>query len=104
MIWMPAAFYLMITGEFWSGALLLAWGGIVISSVDNILRPRLVGGDTKMPDLLILVSTLGGLGMFGAVGLVVGPVIAALFITMWDVFGVTFKEAITEQEAAQAET
>jgi predicted PurR-regulated permease PerM len=104
LIWIPAAFYLMLTGHFWSGVLLLAWGGIVISSVDNILRPRLVGGDTKMPDLLILVSTLGGLGMFGAVGLVIGPVIAALFVTMWEVFGVTFKEAITGQEPAQAET
>jgi predicted PurR-regulated permease PerM len=104
LIWMPVAFYLMITGQIWPGILLLAWGGIVISSVDNILRPRLVGGDTKMPDLLILVATLGGLGMFGAVGLVVGPVIAALFVTMWDVFGVTFKEAFTEQKAVQAET
>jgi predicted PurR-regulated permease PerM len=103
-IWMPVAFYLMLTGNFWSGALLLAWGAIVISSVDNILRPRLVGGDTKMPDLLILVSTLGGLGMFGAVGLVVGPIIAAMFVTIWDVFGVTFKEAFAQDEPATAET
>jgi predicted PurR-regulated permease PerM len=104
LVWMPAAIILLATGEIWYGLLLLAWGGIVISSVDNILRPRLVGGDTKMPDLLILVSTLGGLAAFGAVGLVVGPIIAALFVTMWDVFGVTFREAFAGAQTAEAET
>ena len=56
-----------------------------MTTVDNLLRPLLVGRDTKMPDLLVLVSTFGGLASFGAVGLVIGPVIAGLFITIWSV-------------------
>ncbi len=104
LVWLPAAIYLLATGDVWQGVVLLIWGAVVISSVDNVLRPRLVGGDTQMPDLLILVSTLGGLALFGAVGLVVGPVIAALFLTMWDVFGVTFRDGFSIEEAAAGET
>jgi predicted PurR-regulated permease PerM len=104
LVWLPAAIYLLATGDIWQGVVLLIWGAVVISSIDNVLRPRLVGGDTQMPDLLILVSTLGGLALFGALGLVVGPVIAALFLTMWDVFGVTFRDAFSITETAAGET
>jgi predicted PurR-regulated permease PerM len=62
--------------------------------VDNVLRPRLVGKDTKMPDLLILLGTLGGLVLFGAAGIIVGPVVAALFITVWEIYGTTFKDIL----------
>jgi predicted PurR-regulated permease PerM len=62
--------------------------------VDNVLRPRLVGRDTKMHDLLILFSTLGGLFFFGASGFIIGPILAALFITVWEMFGVTFRDAL----------
>jgi predicted PurR-regulated permease PerM len=86
LVWLPAGLYLLVTGAFWQGAVLLAFGALVISSVDNLLRPVLVGADTKMPDYLILVSTLGGLAIFGINGLVIGPVIAALFIASWDLF------------------
>lgn len=104
LVWLPAAVGLLIAGDIWQGVTLLIWGGAVISSVDNVLRPALVGSDTQMPDVLILISTLGGLALFGAVGLAVGPVIAAMFITMWDIFGVTFRDAFAMEDEATAGT
>ena len=65
-----------------------------MGTIDNILRPILVGKDTQMPDLLVLVSTLGGLAMFGAVGLIIGPVIGGLFITMWELFEAVFGDSL----------
>jgi len=86
LIWLPVSIYLMATGALWQGIALLAFGVLVISTVDNFLRPVLVGGDARMPDYLVLVSTLGGLAIFGINGLVIGPVIAAMFIAAWDLF------------------
>jgi predicted PurR-regulated permease PerM len=62
--------------------------------VDNVLRPILVGKDAKMPDLLILVGTLGGLYFFGAIGLIVGPVVCGLFLTVWEIYGATFRDIL----------
>jgi predicted PurR-regulated permease PerM len=90
LVWVPAVLYLFATGSTAMAIALTAWCALVIGSIDNVLRPRLVGGDTQMPDLLILISTFGGLSVFGAVGLIVGPTIAGLFVTIWDVFGQTF--------------
>ncbi len=90
LVWVPAVIYLFATGSTAMAIALIAWCALVVGSIDNVLRPRLVGGDTQMPDLLILISTFGGLSAFGAVGLIVGPTIAGLFVTMWDVFGQTF--------------
>ena len=70
----------------------LLWCAIVVGTVDNFLRPRLVGRDTKMSDLLVLLGTLGGLIMFGAIGFIVGPIIAALFITVWEIYGHAFAD------------
>jgi predicted PurR-regulated permease PerM len=86
LVWVPAAIYLLATGSIWEGIVLLAFGAFVIGLVDNILRPLLVGKDTKMPDYVVLISTLGGLATFGLNGFVVGPVIAAMFIAAWDIF------------------
>jgi predicted PurR-regulated permease PerM len=86
LVWVPAAIYLLATGSVWQGVVLLAFGAFVIGLVDNILRPLLVGKDTKMPDYIVLISTLGGLATFGLNGFVVGPVIAAMFIAAWDIF------------------
>jgi predicted PurR-regulated permease PerM len=83
LIWVPVSLYLLATGAVWQGIALMAYGVLVISTVDNFLRPVLVGNDTKMPDYLVLVSTLGGIGIFGINGLVIGPVIAAMFIAAW---------------------
>ena len=84
LVWGPVALYLLSTGSVWAAAGLLAWGVLVIGLVDNVLRPILVGKDTRMPDYLVLIATLGGLAVFGLNGFVIGPVIAAIFIVAWD--------------------
>jgi predicted PurR-regulated permease PerM len=88
-VWAPVAAYFILTGAIWQGVVLSAFGVLVIGLVDNVLRPILVGRDTRMPDYLILVSTLGGLAVFGLNGFVIGPLIAALFISSWAIFAAT---------------
>jgi predicted PurR-regulated permease PerM len=86
LVWLPVAIYFLVTGAIWQGVVLIAYGALVIGLVDNILRPILVGKDTKMPDYVVLISTLGGLAIFGLNGFVIGPVIAAMFMAAWDIF------------------
>jgi predicted PurR-regulated permease PerM len=85
-VWVPAAAWLFVTGSTGKALILVAIGGGVIAVVDNLLRPILVGKDTRMPDYVILVSTVGGLAIFGINGFVIGPLIAALFISAWTIF------------------
>jgi len=85
-VWVPAVVYLFATGESLPAVGLMVWSAVLVGTIDNVLRPRLVGGETKMSDLTVLVSTFGGLATFGAAGLILGPVIAAVFFTVWDVF------------------
>lgn len=87
LVWFPVGIYLLVTGSVWQGVVLLLCGFFVISMVDNVLRPILVGQDTRMPDYVVLISTLGGLSVMGINGLIVGPVIAAMFIAAWEIFG-----------------
>jgi predicted PurR-regulated permease PerM len=89
LIWAPVAIYFLLTGAIWQGITLIAFGVLVIGMVDNVLRPILVGQDTRMPDYVVLISTLGGMVLFGLNGFVIGPVIAALFIAAWDLFSTT---------------
>lgn len=91
LVWGPAAIYLVATGKTLPGILLGVFCLVVVGSVDNLVRPRLVGKDVQMHELLILFSTLGGLFLFGLVGFVIGPVVAALFVTVWDIYGVAFR-------------
>lgn len=86
LIWIPVAVYLLATGAIWQGVVLIGFGAFVIGLVDNFLRPILVGKDTKMPDYVVLISTLGGIATFGLNGFVIGPMIAAMFIAAWDIF------------------
>lgn len=86
LIWAPVAIYFLVTGATWQGVTLILYGIFVIGLIDNILRPILVGKDTQMPDYVILLSTLGGIFVFGLNGFVIGPVIAAMFIATWDLF------------------
>ncbi len=92
-VWVPAAAYLLISGQIWQGVALIGIGAGVMGTVDNALRPILVGRDAGMPDYMILLSTLGGLGTFGFSGLVIGPVIAGLFLTVWEIFTEEFGPA-----------
>lgn len=85
-VWIPVAIVLLATGHVVKGILLIVFGTFVIGLIDNILRPILVGHDTKMPDYLVLLATLGGLAIFGISGFIIGPVIAALFLVLWDMF------------------
>lgn len=87
LIWLPVAIYLLATGAVWQGTTLLAYGTFIMGFVDNLLQPLLVGKDTQMPGYLVLISTLGGIAIFGLGGFIVGPVVAALFVAVWDIFG-----------------
>lgn len=90
LVWGPVALYLLLTGSYWEGGILLAYGSGVIGLADNILRPLLVGRDTKLPDFLVLLSTLGGFLFFGMDGFVTGPTLAVLFVTVWQIFSEEF--------------
>ena len=92
LIWLPAAVILLGMGQIVKGIVLIAAGVLVIGLVDNVLRPVLVGRDTKMPDYLVLLATLGGLAIFGVSGFVIGPVIAAFFLVVWEMFAQEFAE------------
>lgn len=100
LVWVPAAIYLFATGRGVAAAALTAWCTLAVGTVDNLLRPRLVGKDTRMSDLLIFLSTLGGLVAFGAVGILVGPLVAALFVTVWDLYGIAFRDLLPRRRPA----
>ena len=84
LVWLPAAIILIVNERLIAGIVLLAIGVLVIGLVDNLLRPILVGRDTRLPDYLILLSTLGGLAGFGLAGIIIGPIIAAFFLSIWE--------------------
>ena len=86
LVWGPVAIYFLTTGALWQGIGLILYGVLVIGLVDNLLRPFLVGKDSKLPDYVVLISTLGGIKVFGLNGLVVGPLIAAMFMVSWEIF------------------
>jgi predicted PurR-regulated permease PerM len=86
LVWGPTAIFLIATGAVTKGIILLVGGAVVVGTADNILRPLLVGRETRMPDYMVLLSTLGGLSVFGPAGFVAGPVLAALFMSVWDMF------------------
>lgn len=86
LVWAPVAVYMILAGDIWQGITMIIYGVGVIGLVDNFLRPILVGRDTRMPDYIVLTSTLGGLVLFGAHGFVIGPIIAALFMVCWGIF------------------
>ena len=96
-VWVPVAIYLLATGSIWQGGVLVFCGLFVIGLVDNLLRPILVGKDTKLPDFVVLIATLAGLKLFGISGFIIGPIIAALFVSVWR----TFTE-LRRQDAAPA--
>ena len=91
LIWIPVGIIMLLTGQITQGIVILAVGALVISTVDNLIKPTLVGRDTQMHPLLILLSTLGGLSMFGVTGFVIGPIVMSLFIALWDIYYIEFK-------------
>jgi predicted PurR-regulated permease PerM len=104
LVWLPAAVILLGMGQIVKGIILMAAGVLVIGLVDNVLRPILVGRDTQMPDYLVLLATLGGLAVFGVSGFVIGPVLAAFFLVVWEMFAQEYAErTIMHGERATAE-
>lgn len=92
LIWVPAGIIMLFLGNIWQGVTILLFGALVISSVDNLLRPILLGRDTQMHSLLIFLSTLGGIAALGFSGFILGPVIAALFLAIWKLFPEIYQE------------
>lgn len=95
-IWLPAALVLLALGQVWQGVFLLAFGTGVISVVDNILRPKLVGKDTSIHPLLIFFATLGGISLFGLSGFIIGPIVVSLFIALGEIYSMEFKDQLKE--------
>lgn len=91
LVWVPAAIYLALTGHYGKALILALWGALIIGTVDNFLRPKLVGERTKLHELFIFFSVLGGLQVFGVVGIVLGPVVLAITLALLDVFRQTEK-------------
>lgn len=83
LVWLPVAVYLFISGQPWQGVALVAYGVLVIGLADNLLRPMLVGKDAGLPDYVVMITTLGGMAVFGVNGFIIGPTIAAMFIAVW---------------------
>jgi len=103
LVWAPAVIMLAAADHWLKAVLLAVFCGLVVGSLDNFLRPRLVGKDTEMHDLLILFSTLGGISMFGLAGFMIGPIVAALFVTIWDIYAVTFEDILPRVAGAAIE-
>lgn len=96
-IWAPAGVIMLLLGDVWQGILILAVGFLLISTVDNLLRPVLVGRDVEMHPLLIFLSTLGGIALFGFSGFVIGPVVTALLIAVWDMHEKFYQKNLSSQ-------
>ena len=96
LVWIPASIILIMQGSMVAGVGLLLFCGLVVGSLDNVLRPILVGMDTKMHELMIFFGTLGGILMFGIAGIFIGPVIASLFVTIWELYAIAFADYLPE--------
>lgn len=92
LVWVPAVIILAAMGNILRAILLLAFCALLVGSVDNLLRPKMVGRDTQMHELFIFFGTLGGISFFGILGFIIGPIVAAVFVTIWEIYGETFKE------------
>ncbi|MDX9894734.1 MAG: AI-2E family transporter [Desulfofustis sp.] len=96
LVWVPALVILLLLGDFTGAIILGVLCGLVAGNLDNLIRPRLVGKDTEMHDLFVLFGTLGGIAMFGILGIIIGPIIAALFITIWELYGTAFRDYLPD--------
>ncbi len=93
-IWVPAVIYLLMAGKTLAGVLLAVWCGLLVGALDNFLRPVLIGKDAKVPTLFIFLGIFGGLVLFGAVGILLGPIVVALFMTIWEIYGTAYREIL----------
>lgn len=103
LVWLPAVIWLYLSGEVGTAILLGAWCLFVVSTIDNIVRPPLVGRDARMPDLMILVGTLGGLYLFGPIGFIIGPMICGLFLTAMEIYAAVFRSILVPAKSMNPE-
>ncbi len=96
LIWVPVAIVMFFLGQIWQGVFILAVGFGIISVIDNVLRPKLVGKDTQMHPLLILFATLGGISLFGLFGFIIGPIIVSLFMALGEIYSIEFHDQLKE--------
>ncbi|MCG8569801.1 MAG: AI-2E family transporter [Spirochaetes bacterium] len=97
MVMIPIAVFQLITGNYVAGIGIIVINTVIIANIDNLIRPRLIGGEAKIHDLMIFFSTIGGIAVFGIMGFIIGPIIAVLFITILDIYGVEFKATLTQK-------
>lgn len=100
LVWVPAVIYLALNGQPAAAVGVGLWCAIVVGTIDNLLRPLLIGKDTEMPDLLVMLTTFGGLALFGAAGILVGPLVGALYMTVWRLWGSAIDEACGDGDEA----
>ena len=94
LVWLPAGIIMLLLGNIWQGLTILIFGALVVSTIDNFLRPRLVGKETSLHPILVFLSTIGGIALFGLVGILLGPVIIVLFISLLDIYQIEFKDEL----------
>ena len=104
LVWVPAVIILAAGGNYLKAVGLCLFCALVVGSIDNLLRPVLVGKDTQMHELMIFFGTLGGIIMFGIMGMIIGPIVAALFVTIWEIYGVAFKDILPQVGSAPTTT
>jgi predicted PurR-regulated permease PerM len=97
LVWVPLSIYLMATGHWTKAVILIVWGALVISTIDNLLRPKLVGGQTKLHELLVFFSVLGGISVFGLLGIVLGPVVLAITLGLLRIFQIREELPVSER-------
>jgi len=90
-IWFPVGVWLLFSGDMWQGIFLLVYGVSIIATIDNVLRPKLVGRDTQIHPLLVFFSTIGGLSFFGIAGFLVGPLLVSFFLALVRIYSREFK-------------
>jgi predicted PurR-regulated permease PerM len=93
LVWVPAVAFLALTERVGAAVGVGLWCALVVGTVDNVLRPVLVGKDTELPELLVMLTTFGGLALFGAAGIIIGPIIGSLFMTIWKLWSGAIDEA-----------
>lgn len=103
-VWFPAAMILLLMGNVWQGLFVLGVGIGIVSTIDNLLRPKLVGRDTHMHPLLVFFATLGGLSLFGLLGFIIGPIIVALFLALAEIYTTEFQRQLKSYNQAKTGT
>jgi len=94
-VWMPVGIVMLVLGNIWEGVMIMVVGAVIIGTIDNVLRPILIGKDTQMHPLLILFSTLGGILIFGITGFIIGPIVASLFMAFWEMYGHHYRRELS---------